>query len=474
MNHFNNTEKPSVIKKIFISIGAMIILTLLLIIAKLMGYFTHPSFEYMEEFNFNEANITQTFDVDLSREGTYLVGLYTEQFYQFLKEKNDGNYTIEYYDKNQLLRTFPPKKVYRTIKSIPAEVWDSSGIAIPLDEVVIPKDLPRKKITIRITTYKPYSIFLRKGLDKDLKVHFFLKKRTHKELRIREEVYKMDAEEARSGLKVDFEDINKSYDSNSSKITLIKALLAKNFKIVQSSIDTDNGLEINTLIGENKENESTNKRTPIFYAAYANDVKTLRYLIAKGADLNHTDAYRQNALAIAIENSSIDAAKVLIDAGMKISDVDFVHRYLAKEEHERGHVQSPLVYAYSIGSYDLAKFLIEHNATNKFPKTVRTGGLDAYHYLYDIPNYRPMLKLLLDHKIPDFKGVLPNKQELKELYDGCLLGIYTDCGPINKELKFEELDYYIYFDERHYANKMQAIRDEMLKQEQHNKPKGEK
>lgn len=122
-------------------------------------------------------------------------------------------------------------------------------------------------------------------------------------------------------------------------------------------------------------------RTPLHYAAMANDVDVIRARLAAGADLNFGDKLGFTPLHLAAQEDSLDAARVLIEHG---ADIDRKNSFgntplFAAVFNSRGRGdlilllrergadplsvnnsgQTPVGLARLIGNYDVAQFFAD-------------------------------------------------------------------------------------------------------------------
>ena len=220
--------------------------------------------------------------------------------------------------------------------------------------------------------------------------------------------------------------------------------------------------------------------TPLMYASFYDDEKTMKEFIKIGADTNATDKYKLNALAYAIENNSTKAVKTLLDSGVIYKDmwIQFYRRapyYRAgfdkividgdkmelyyngktteKSKHGFGDGVSAFGYAIDHNYIEIVKYILESGYLHpsdigQYPESKPTEYSD-YHSvlggLVDIPNHEPMLNLLLEHNISG----QPSKELMKKAYDKCYDGYIYRYNlkqkyikdNINKKVK--HLDFYL-------------------------------
>ncbi|WP_075540628.1 ankyrin repeat domain-containing protein, partial [Campylobacter geochelonis] len=179
--------------------------------------------------------------------------------------------------------------------------------------------------------------------------------------------------------------------------------------------------------------------TPLMYSSFYDDINTTKELIKLGANIHQKDKYKLSPLAYAIEHNSTKTAKLLVDNGAKFEDVKVVQIYL----------QSPMIEKIIIDN-DNINILYDANASRKskisdgksphntffyivmngfteiaelalksgyIPNCTQNNIYDelCYKELTNIPNYEPMLELMLKYNVPG----QPTKEQLKEAYDEC-------------------------------------------------------
>ncbi|WP_075493319.1 ankyrin repeat domain-containing protein, partial [Campylobacter geochelonis] len=182
--------------------------------------------------------------------------------------------------------------------------------------------------------------------------------------------------------------------------------------------------------------------TPLMYSSFYDDVNTTKELIKLGANIHQKDKYKLSSLAYAIEHNSTKTAKLLVDNGAKFEDVKVVQIYL----------QSPMIEKIIIDN-DNINILYDANASRKskisdgksphntffyivmngfteiaelalksgyIPNCTQNNIYDelCYKELTNIPNYEPMLELMLKYNVPG----QPTKEQLKEAYEKCYRG----------------------------------------------------
>lgn len=445
----------------------VLLLMSLLFVAGLLKYwaqYSAPWMEYQEEvLNYNTPNTTYVFEnISLSSNEVYRIGFYFNNSDYIRKHAMqlkilDANYTVEYYEESKLVRTTKYNKNYRTLG------FDAKQIdyhRMTFDEFKVPQDISGKNLTIKLIVDKPLD-FLKVLEKNNEKVDFYIYKMPKDIVQIFEE----SEQRAKEGkYPMSYTDIPLSVnDHNASHIPFMKALIAKDLTTIQQIIEADNGIDVNSTLGHVKADMIRERkpqyRTPLIYAAYQNDVATLKYLIKKGADLNHKDYQRQNALGYAIQNGHVEAAQVLLDAGAKLEDVDYA---LIKKPIKQA--TSPLIAAVGNNDYEMTKFLLEHGAKHRLPSDdISHLGSDVYSYLYQIDDYKKILQLLLDYNVSSIGGSKPDADQLQktykhcEIYKGRIVPKGMDlCIPIvDRNISIDEMDIYIYYEMKYMSRKFQ-------------------
>ena len=443
-------------QKAFKILGLIILVIFLSFLSHLLSIFLPPMFEVQEKFMTDEKISIQNYNVTVPSEGFYEIGLYLGTDLNVLKHKNDGNYTIEYYNHGKLLRKIEfhrwTDKLIMSRGSLPIEISNNHEM-IFFDNINIPKDIKVKNFIVKIIKHKSFSI-----LNHQKNIDFIVKKRSEKfytNQKTPEELKKLMLDIYPKSI-----EINELYDNNKTKLPLLHALFDKDTEQVRKIIEADNGIGVETILGGEEEIRRSNERTALFYAAYFNDVSTLKYLVSKGANIRHKDICRKYPIAYAIENNSIDTTKLLLDLGMKTSEVNYVY------DKNKLIAYAPLSFAFSIGSYELAKLLLEHNATNRYPniKNPSYRASDTYGFISNFDNYQKMLDLLLTYKIEGADK--PSEEKLKKFYNSRVKGS-LDNAPINRSLSLKDMNIKIYYNQlffekqevKKWKNKQIGIRE---------------
>ena len=197
--------------------------------------------------------------------------------------------------------------------------------------------------------------------------------------------------------------------------------------------DTDKILNFMTRNGLSADVKMKANTTPLMYASFYDDEATAKRLIDMGANAHAKDNYKLSPLAYAIENNSTKTAKLLLDSGVKFSNKEKIQRYLKAPQNDR--IKSLTIdgdnifveYEVKYGQKNEgSKGWILHfdyitfgNFTEMLQILFSMGYFDENgNYFKDMeymPNYEPMLNLLLDNNVSG----QPTKEELKEAYEKC-------------------------------------------------------
>ena len=225
------------------------------------------------------------------------------------------------------------------------------------------------------------------------------------------------------------------------------------------------------------------KRTPLMYSSFRNDVNTSSALINLGADIRAKDRFGLSPMAYAIMLNSVDTAKILLEKGVKFEEVEYVsphihtNRYYdssrfdsiiindddnitIRYKYDQGRPETdlndpqcvesstryksdPFFYVVNRNLPQMAELML---STGYKPKKFEMGiGLEGikeeeknrpleqsgWAYLGNYENYEPMLDVFIKYDLPS----APNKEQLKEAYKVC-----------NDNLKYytKEKEKYIY------------------------------
>ena len=225
---------------------------------------------------------------------------------------------------------------------------------------------------------------------------------------------------------------------------------AENFRKLLKSKQTDQILKFMQDNNISIDSPLIDGVTPLMYASFYDDEATAKRLIDMGANAHAQDNYKLSPLAYAIENNSTKTAKLLLDSGVKFEevkavqgyrktpfyhhiekliidgdDVEIVFRDNYQVNKESKDAEGPMEYIVWHNYVEMADIVLASGYKPKLddhPDTFFHGLRDdsnfmrsLYILLDTIPNYEPMLELLLKY---DVVGQ-PTKEELKKAYEEC-------------------------------------------------------
>ena len=225
---------------------------------------------------------------------------------------------------------------------------------------------------------------------------------------------------------------------------------AENFRKLLKSKQTDQILKFMQDNNISIDSPLIDGVTPLMYASFYDDEATAKRLIDMGANAHAQDNYKLSPLAYAIENNSTKTAKLLLDSGVKFDEVKAVQYYIDPPFYnniekliidgddvkivfednyqvntESKDVNDPIGYIVTHNYVEMTELALASGYRPKLddhPDTFFHGLRDdsefmrsLYILLDTIPNYEPMLELLLKY---DIVGQ-PTKEELKKAYDEC-------------------------------------------------------
>ncbi len=211
------------------------------------------------------------------------------------------------------------------------------------------------------------------------------------------------------------------------------------------------------------------KRTPLMYSSFRNDVNTSNALINLGADIRAKDRFGLSPMAYAIMLNSVDTAKILLEKGVKFEEVEYVSYFIINSKDSYGWMSSliidgnditinytidpdhpgrypdtdinnpvcvntctsdkvePFKYVVSKKLSQMAELMLSRGYK---PKKFEIGSglqgissedknrelkLSAWAILDDYEDYEPMLEVFIKYDLPN----APNKEQLKEAYKAC-------------------------------------------------------
>ena len=210
------------------------------------------------------------------------------------------------------------------------------------------------------------------------------------------------------------------------------------------------------------------KRTPLMYSSFRNDVNTSNALINLGADIRAKDRFGLSPMAYAIMLNSVDTAKILLEKGVKFEEVEYV-AYFILNSNSYGWMSSLIIDGNDItinytidpdhpGRYpdtdinnpacvepcdgdkvEPFKYVVSKNLPQMAelmlskgykPKEFKMGSglqgikdeeknrplqLSGWAILDDYEDYEPMLDVFIKYDLPN----APTKEQLKEAYEEC-------------------------------------------------------
>jgi len=207
------------------------------------------------------------------------------------------------------------------------------------------------------------------------------------------------------------------------------------------------------------------KRTPLMYSSFRNDVNTSNALINLGADIRAKDRFGLSPMAYAIMLNSLDTAKILLEKGVKFEEVEYVAYFIldSKDNYEwistltidddnitinykvdpkypdtdinnptcvktcDGEKVEPFKYVVSKNLPQMAELML---STGYKPKEFEMGSWlegikeeeknvalekSGWALLDDYEDYEPMLEVFIKYDLPN----APTKEQLKEAYEVC-------------------------------------------------------
>ena len=225
---------------------------------------------------------------------------------------------------------------------------------------------------------------------------------------------------------------------------------AENFRKLLKSKQTDQILKFMQDNNISIDSPLIDGVTPLMYASFYDDEATAKRLIDMGANARAQDNYKLSPLAYAIENNSTKTAKLLLDSGVKFDEVKAVQWYRKTPFYyniEKLIIDGDDVKIIFEDNYQVNKeskdandpigYIVTHNYVEMAELALASGyrpKLDDHHNTFfhglrddsdfmrslyilldTIPNYEPMLELLLKY---DVVGQ-PTKEELKKAYEEC-------------------------------------------------------
>ena len=220
------------------------------------------------------------------------------------------------------------------------------------------------------------------------------------------------------------------YDENNATLNALRNLLRLK--------DTDKILNFMKRNGLSADVKMKANTTPLMYASFYDDETTAKRLMEMGADARAKDNYKLSPLAYAIENNSTKTAKLLLDSGVRLEEAERIQSYLDYAlydfidsiviDKDDIHINfdfpdtdskgasDPFAYVIANNLLEISKMFFELGYKPECTfKAQRNEEFDCFGILAYIPNYEPMLNLLLDNNVSG----QPTSEELKEAYKKC-------------------------------------------------------
>ena len=220
------------------------------------------------------------------------------------------------------------------------------------------------------------------------------------------------------------------YEENNATLNALRNLLRLK--------DTDKILNFMTRNGLSADVKMKAGTTPLMYASFYDDEATAKRLIDMGANAHAQDNYKLSPLAYAIENNSTKTVKLLLDSGVRLEeagriqlyldyalydfidsiviDKDDIHINFDFPDTDSKGASDPFAYVIANNLLEISKMFFELGYKPECTfKAQRYEEYDCFDRLSIIPNYEPMLNLLLDNNVSG----QPTSEELKEAYKKC-------------------------------------------------------
>lgn len=247
-------------------------------------------------------------------------------------------------------------------------------------------------------------------------------------------------------------------EKNATLVPLRAALDRKDTDFVVKFIK-DNNLSVDVSMRD--------KRTPLMYSSFRNDVNTSNALINLGADIRAKDRFGLSPMAYAIMLSSVDTAKILLKKGVKFEEVEYVSPHIRtnryydssrfdsiiisdddnitiRYKYDQGRPETdlndpqcvesstryksdPFFYVVNRNLPQMAELMLSKGYKPKeFEMGIGLKGIkeeeknrpleqSGWAYLGNYENYEPMLEVFIKYDLPN----APTKDQLKEAYDEC-------------------------------------------------------
>jgi len=155
----------------------------------------------------------------------------------------------------------------------------------------------------------------------------------------------------------------------------------KNIDTLKAFIESNSGFDINKGYGDSQ-------KTLLHIAVYYNYIDSVKYLVSKGASIDHPDRYNNTPLHIAARNGYTQIVEYFVELGADVNSVN-VNEYM------------PLHSAAIHGYMDTIKYLLNHGADTKH---VTQGNYTAAK-LAEIWEYYDIAEYIESFELVPTKGV---------------------------------------------------------------------
>ena len=145
-------------------------------------------------------------------------------------------------------------------------------------------------------------------------------------------------------------------EKNATLVPLRAALDRKDTDFVVKFIK-DNNLTVDVGMRD--------KRTPLMYSSFRNDVNTSNALINLGADIRAKDRFGLSPMAYAIMLNSVDTAKILLEKGVKFEEVEYVAYFILNSKEGYGWMSSLII----DGNDITINYTIDPDHPGRYPDT---------------------------------------------------------------------------------------------------------
>lgn len=137
------------------------------------------------------------------------------------------------------------------------------------------------------------------------------------------------------------------------------AVVGGDIHALESRLDAGTPVDLRLLRFEEYHGTTiVHRLTGLMLAAERSDVRTMEFLLDRGADVNAREAYLQTTpLIFAVRAGSVEALRLLIDKGADVN---------AMEDRAMVNTYPPLYFAIAQDRLDLVQLLVKHGADVNF------------------------------------------------------------------------------------------------------------